>query len=92
MPRIDKSNMERVYSRNKVRLDILPYMKENFNKDIIDTLNRMALIIEQRIMNILEEQSKKCYEEYCKYTNHTIDYKKTGFIYKRKRSHSNKSE
>ena len=44
-PRIDASNYERIYSRNKVRLDILPYMKEHFNKDIIDTLNRMLQYI-----------------------------------------------
>ena len=34
-PRIDKSNMERNYSRNKIRLDIIPYMKENFNSDLV---------------------------------------------------------
>lgn len=63
-PRIDASNYERVYSRNKVRLDILPYMKENFNKDIIDTLNRMALIL-QKDNEFIEEYSKKCYNIYC---------------------------
>lgn len=79
MPRIDKSNMERVYSRNKVRLDILPYMKENFNKDIIDTLNRMALIL-SKDNEYIEEQSKKCYEEYCKYTNDKLIIKQDLFI------------
>ena len=42
MPRIDKSNMERVYSRNKVRLDILPYMKENFNSNVTESIVRMS--------------------------------------------------
>ena len=79
MPRIDKSNMERVYSRNKVRLDILPYMKENFNKDIIDTLNRMALIL-SKDNEYIEEQSKKCYEEYCKYTNDKLIIEQDLFI------------
>ena len=46
-PRIDASNYERIYSRNKVRLDILPYMKEHFNKDIIDTLNRMTILLQK---------------------------------------------
>ncbi len=41
-PRIDKSNMERNYSRNKIRLDIIPYMKENFNSDLVTVINRMA--------------------------------------------------
>ena len=78
-PRIDASNYERIYSRNKVRLDILPYMKENFNKDIIDTLNRMALIL-SKDNEYIEEQSKKCYEEYCKYTNDKLIIKQDLFI------------
>ena len=65
MPRIDKSNMERIYSRNKVRLDILPYMKEHFNDDIVETLNRMVLLL-QKDNEFIEEYSKKCYNKYCK--------------------------
>ena len=64
-PRIDASNYERIYSRNKVRLDILPYMRENFNKDIVDTLNRMTLLL-QKDNEFIEEYSKKCYNVYCK--------------------------
>lgn len=45
-PRIDKTNLENVYSRNKIRLDIIPYMKDNFNKDIIETINRTSKIIQ----------------------------------------------
>ena len=55
---------ERIYSRNKVRLDILPYMRENFNKDIVDTLNRMILLL-QKDNEFIEEYSKKCYNVYC---------------------------
>lgn len=62
--RIDKSNFERVYSRNKVRLDILPYMKENFNEDIIHTLNRMALLL-QSDNEYMEMQADKAYKKYC---------------------------
>ena len=63
-PRIDASNYERIYSRNKVRLDILPYMKNHFNKDIIDTLNRMTILL-QKDNEFIEEYSKKCYNIYC---------------------------
>ena len=63
-PRIDASNYERIYSRNKVRLDILPYMKEHFNKDIIDTFNRMTLLL-QKDNEFIEEYSKKWYNIYC---------------------------
>ena len=64
-PRIDASNYERIYSRNKIRLDILPYMKENFNKDIIDTINRMTILL-QKDNEFIEEYSQKCYNIYCK--------------------------
>ena len=64
-PRIDKSNYEKIYNRNKVRLDILPYMKENFNEDIIDTLNRMALLL-QKDNEYLEEVATMAYRKYCK--------------------------
>ena len=63
-PRIDASNYERIYSRNKIRLDILPYMKEHFNKDIVDTLNRMTILL-QKDNEFIEEYSKKCYNIYC---------------------------
>ncbi|SHI04753.1 tRNA(Ile)-lysidine synthase [Clostridium grantii DSM 8605] len=41
-PRIDKSNYENIYSRNKIRLELIPYIKENFNHDIVNTLNRFS--------------------------------------------------
>lgn len=63
-PRIDKTNLENIYRRNKVRLDILPYMKENFNKDIINTINRMSKLI-QVDNDFLEKESNKYYDLYC---------------------------
>lgn len=42
-PRIDKTNEQNIYSRNKIRLDLIPYIKENFNGDIINTINRLAM-------------------------------------------------
>ena len=44
-PRLDKSNMENIYNRNKVRLELIPYIQENFNKDIISTINRLSSTI-----------------------------------------------
>lgn len=41
-PRIDSTNLEPMYSRNKIRLKILPYMRDEFNDNIIDTLVRMS--------------------------------------------------
>lgn len=66
-PRIDKSNLENVYNRNKVRLDILPYMKNNFNKDIIETINRMASLL-QIDNDFMEKECNNYYKKFC--TNH----------------------
>ena len=63
-PRIDKTNFEKIYNRNKIRLDILPYMKENFNEDIIQTLNRMSLLL-QKDNEFLENLSLNLYNKYC---------------------------
>lgn len=41
-PRIDSTNLEAIYSRNKIRLKIIPYMRDEFNENIIDTLVRMS--------------------------------------------------
>ena len=77
-PRIDASNYDRHYSRNRVRLDILPYMRDNFNKDIIDTLNRMTLLL-QKDNEFIEEYSQKCYNIYCKKHNNKLEILKELF-------------
>ena len=41
-PRIDKSNSDNVYTRNKVRNVVIPYIKEEFNPNIIKTINRLS--------------------------------------------------
>lgn len=63
-PRIDKTNFEKIYNRNKIRLDILPYIKEHFNEDIIQTLNRTAELL-QKDNEFLESESLKVYQKYC---------------------------
>lgn len=79
IPRIDKSNYERIYSRNKVRLDILPYMKQNFNEDIVETLNRMATLL-QKDNEYIEEQVKLNYSKYCNKKNGRITIDKELFV------------
>jgi tRNA(Ile)-lysidine synthase len=41
-PRIDSSNLENIYNRNRVRLELIPYIQNNFNPDIVNTLNKFA--------------------------------------------------
>ncbi len=64
-PRIDKSNMERDYSRNKIRLDIIPYMKENFNSDVVKVINRMANTLKED-NELIESVIDEYFFKYCK--------------------------
>ena len=38
----DYTNYEAMYTRNKVRLELIPYLRENFNENIIETLVRLT--------------------------------------------------
>ena len=41
-PRIDLTNQEPIYQRNKIRLELLPYLEENYNPKIREALLRLA--------------------------------------------------
>lgn len=43
-PRHDESNDENLYTRNKIRNIVLPYIKKEFNPNIIKTINRLSEI------------------------------------------------
>lgn len=61
-PKIDKTNKENIYTRNKVRNLLIPYIEKEFNPNIISTLNRLselALNDNNYIEKIVEEEYKK---------------------------------
>ena len=65
-PKFDESNKENIYHRNKVRNEIIPYIKKEFNQNIIKTINRLSEVAteENEYMNkitgqIYNEISKK---------------------------------
>ena len=79
IPRIDKSNLEKIYARNKVRLDLIPYMKENFNPDIINTLNRLSDIL--KVDNdYLENISSEKYKKHCVIDEQMVIIGKSAFL------------
>ena len=43
-PRVDHTNSETVYTRNRIRLELIPYLAENFNSNIVETVNRLGRI------------------------------------------------
>lgn len=61
-PRIDKTNFDNTYTRNKIRNKLIPYLKEEFNPSIIGALARTAQIISNEDQ-YLENLTKKYYNE-----------------------------
>jgi tRNA(Ile)-lysidine synthase len=60
--KLDSSNAENIYLRNRIRNDLLPYLAEGYNPDIRQTLLRTANILqdeEELLENITEPAFKK---------------------------------
>lgn len=64
MPRHDESNDENIYTRNKIRNIVIPYIKKELNPNIIDTVNRLSDIAKSDI-NYLDMVTKRAYESIC---------------------------
>ena len=58
-PRIDKTNFENEYTRNKIRNIVIPYIKEEFNPNIISSLGRLSEIMSEQEKYIQEETDKQ---------------------------------
>ena len=43
-PKFDKTNKENIYTRNKVRNKLIPFIKEEFNPNVISSLNRLSKV------------------------------------------------
>ena len=57
-PKIDKSNFENIYTRNKIRNVLIPQIKKEFNPNIIDSLNKLSSLAKQEdefIQNYIDE-------------------------------------
>lgn len=58
-PRIDKTNFENDYTRNKIRNIVIPYIREEFNPNIINTLNRLSTLVkdqEEYFVDVIKEK------------------------------------
>ncbi len=65
-PKFDESNKENIYTRNKIRNLLIPYLQENYNPNIIESINRLSelaaqendfieLVVEKSFNNVCEE-------------------------------------
>lgn len=60
--RIDKTNFENIYTRNKIRNVIIPYIKEEFNPNIIQTMDRLSDLVKEEneyLEKVVETEYRK---------------------------------
>lgn len=61
-PKLDKTNKENIYTRNKVRNELIPFIEKEFNPNIITSLNRMSQLVSKED-EYLENEVKRIYKE-----------------------------
>ena len=61
-PRIDKTNFENEYTRNKIRNILIPYIKKEFNPNIINTLNRLSELVGEE-EEYIEKEVERNFED-----------------------------
>lgn len=59
-PRIDESNFENEYTRNKIRNICIPYIKKEFNPNIINTIKRLSETVSEE-ENYMKKQTIEVY-------------------------------
>ena len=59
-PRYDKSNNENIYTRNKIRNIIIPYIENEFNPNILKTINRLSEVATEE-SKYLDEVTKEAF-------------------------------
>jgi len=69
-PRIDASNIDVTYTRNRIRNELLPLL-EDFNPNIIETLNRTADIVSEDYV-VIEQQVKDAWKSVARVEDHCI--------------------
>ncbi len=61
-PRIDKTNFENEYTRNKVRNLLIPYIQKEFNPNLIQTIDRLSNLVAEE-ENYMDKQVANVYKE-----------------------------
>lgn len=59
---IDKSNFDPIYLRNKIRHELIPLLKTDYNPKIVENLNQLAIIAREENEE-LENQARHLYNE-----------------------------
>ena len=91
-PKYDKTNNENIYTRNKVRNTVIPYIKKEFNPNIIKTINRLSslateeneylqAITKQEFENLLIEKTENIILDLHKFNSLNLVIKRRLILY-----------
>lgn len=69
--RDDETNFKEIYTRNKIRLRCIPYIKEEINPSIISVLGRQSELYREE-EEFLSLHTKECFEHACKVNSEEI--------------------
>lgn len=61
-PKIDQSNFDNIYYRNKIRNVVIPYIQKEFNPNIIRTMERLSEIVRMED-EYMDQQTKESYQK-----------------------------
>ena len=70
-PKYDESNNENIYTRNKVRNLLIPYLKKEFNPSIVDAINRLSDLAGQE-NDYIEQTVNGFFDKICEIKNDEI--------------------
>ncbi|MBP3255334.1 MAG: tRNA lysidine(34) synthetase TilS [Clostridia bacterium] len=60
-PKIDRTNLENIYTRNKIRNELIPSIEKEFNPNIVTSLNRLSELLNEEdeyIQKVVENKYK----------------------------------
>ncbi|MFO7295079.1 MAG: tRNA lysidine(34) synthetase TilS [Caldicoprobacter sp.] len=66
--RLDTTNQDVAYTRNRIRHELIPYIKQHFNPNIVDALVRMGTIIRDE-EEFLQDYCRKEYDKLVRVSN-----------------------
>lgn len=64
-PKYDESNNENVYTRNKIRNMLIPFLKKEFNPSIVESINRLSALSKQE-NQFIDSLVQNEYKRLCK--------------------------
>ena len=62
--RHDESNDENIYTRNKIRNIVIPYIRKEFNPNIVSSLERLSDIAKEQ-EEYIQSHTAECYRDIC---------------------------